>query len=143
MKGQVGPLPVNVQRGLTPSLQPLSLAAPPPDFCGCKGPRFPVSLLQGFCQEAAAADRHEGHPEELRCLPEAEKLAVVETLHQSKWPVLGETPPLAPGSETGSGGGLHSSPLCGPGRLTPKNARPASAGPGRLSPRVVGNKPLP
>lgn len=96
MEGRVGPLPINVQRGLIPSLQPLSLAGASPDLCGCKGPRFPASLLQGFCQEAAAADRHEGHPEELRCLPEAEKLAVVETLHQSKWPVPGESAPSGP-----------------------------------------------
>lgn len=55
--------------------------------------QFCAPLLQGLCQEAAAADRHEGHPEELCRLPEAEKLAVVETLHQSRSPDLWEEHP--------------------------------------------------
>jgi len=38
--------------------------------------------LQGLLQEAAAAECPEGSPEELRCLPEAQTLAVVEALHQ-------------------------------------------------------------
>ena len=38
--------------------------------------------LQGLCQETAAADCHEGDPEELFCLPQTQELAVVETLHQ-------------------------------------------------------------
>jgi len=38
--------------------------------------------LQGLRQAAAAADGHEGHPEELRRLPEAQELAVVEAVHQ-------------------------------------------------------------
>jgi len=39
-------------------------------------------MLQGLCEEAAAAQRSEGSPEELRRLLEAASLAVVETLHQ-------------------------------------------------------------
>ena len=38
-------------------------------------------LHQIFCQEAAAADRYEGDPEELCRLPQTQELAVVETLH--------------------------------------------------------------
>ena len=37
---------------------------------------------QGVRQAAAAADGHEGDPEELRRLPEAQELAVVEAVHQ-------------------------------------------------------------
>lgn len=39
---------------------------------------------QGLCQEAAAADSHEGDSEELRRLPQAAELAVVEALHQGE-----------------------------------------------------------
>lgn len=46
---------------------------------------------QGLCQEAAAADSHEGDSEELRRLPQAAKLAVVAALHQSECP-LPQTP---------------------------------------------------
>lgn len=45
---------------------------------------------QGFRQETAAADGHEGDPEELRGVSEAQELAVVETLHQ------GDPPPPTP-----------------------------------------------
>lgn len=38
--------------------------------------------MQGFCQETAAADRHEGDPEELCRLSQTQELAVVETLHK-------------------------------------------------------------
>ena len=41
-----------------------------------------VLSLQSVHQAAAAADGHEGDPEELCGLPEAEELAVVEALHQ-------------------------------------------------------------
>lgn len=41
-------------------------------------------LLQSLYQEAAAADRHESYPEELCCLPETQKLAVVEAFHQGE-----------------------------------------------------------
>ena len=51
-------------RGPVPSLTPLFVS------------------LQSVHQAAAAADCHEGHPEELCGLPEAEELAVVEALHQ-------------------------------------------------------------
>lgn len=42
----------------------------------------PCPSPQGLCQEAAAADRHEGDSEELCRLPQAAQLAVVEALHQ-------------------------------------------------------------
>ena len=41
-------------------------------------------LFQGVLKEAAAADGHEGDPEELRRLPEAQELAVVEAVHQGQ-----------------------------------------------------------
>lgn len=44
----------------------------------------PLPSPQGLCQEAAAADGHEGDSEELRRLPQAAELAVVAALHQSE-----------------------------------------------------------
>lgn len=38
--------------------------------------------LQKLPQASAANQRHPRHPEELCCLPQAEKLAVVETVHK-------------------------------------------------------------
>ena len=52
----------------------------------------PLPSPQGLCQEAAAADGHEGDPEELRRLPQAAELAVVAALHQSEC-VLTPRPP--------------------------------------------------
>ena len=56
----------------------------------------PLSSPQGLCQEAAAADGHEGDSEELRCLPQAAELAVVAALHQSECLLI--TSPLPPPS---------------------------------------------
>lgn len=50
MKGQVGPLPVNVQRGLIPSLQPLSLAGPPQTSMGAKAPGFLLHFCRAFAK---------------------------------------------------------------------------------------------
>ena len=55
---------------------------------------------QGLRQAAAAADGHEGDPEELRRLPEAQELAVVEAVHQGQetGPIMHHmesVPPLA------------------------------------------------
>lgn len=44
----------------------------------------PLPLPQGLCQATAAADGHESDSEELRRLPQAAELAVVEAVHQSE-----------------------------------------------------------
>lgn len=41
-------------------------------------------VLQILRQKTAAAVCHESDPEELRCLPQTEELAVVEAFHQGK-----------------------------------------------------------
>lgn len=49
-------------------------------------PQLGFCLIQSLCQEAAAADSHEGDSEELCSLLETQELAVVETLYQGTHP---------------------------------------------------------
>lgn len=59
----------------------------------------PLPSPQGLCQEAAAADGHEGDSEELRRLPQAAELAVVAALHQSECILIpSPLPPTSPES---------------------------------------------
>ena len=41
----------------------------------------PFDFFQELPEESPAAERHQNPPAELRCLPQAEELAVVEALH--------------------------------------------------------------